>query len=101
MKKLIILSAITISGLIYTSANAQDRYRNNIRSGHENYRDQRSDNRMHNDYVQPRFQSDHRENAYRNDEHFQNGYRETRYKDEQHFSQDNRRDENSNYRMRK
>ena len=99
MKKLIILSAIAMSGLIYTSANAQDRFQNSSRFGHESYRYQHSDNRMHNDYVRPRFWTDHRENGYRNDERFHN-YRENRYRDEQRFYRDNRRDENSNYRMR-
>jgi hypothetical protein len=116
MKKLIILSAIALSGLIYSSANAQERFQNSNRYSHESNKDQRSAYREHNDYVQPGFQNDNRENSYRNEEHFQNvsrenvyrneerfqnAPRENGYRDEQHFSYNNRRDENSNYRMRR
>jgi Ni/Co efflux regulator RcnB len=116
MKKLIILSAIALSGLIYSSANAQERFQNSDRYSHESNKDQRSAYSEHNDYVQLGFQNDHRENGHRNeehlqnvsrennyrdDQHFQNDHRENGYRDEQHFSYNNRSDENSNYRMRR
>jgi Ni/Co efflux regulator RcnB len=70
MKKLIILSAIAISSLIYSSANAQERTQNDNRFRHERYDDQHFENRGHQNYVQPRFQNDHHENWNRGDEHF-------------------------------
>ena len=116
MKKLIILSAIALSGLIYSSADAQERFQSSDRYSHESNKDQRSAYSEHNRYVQPGFQNDYRENSYRNeerlqnvsrennyrdDQRFQSDHHENGYRDEQRFSYNNRRDENSNYRMRR
>jgi hypothetical protein len=68
MKKLIILSAIALSGLVYNSANAQDRFRN----GDQGRNDRRFDDHEHRAYFQPRL--DH----YRNDERFRFDDREHR-----------------------
>jgi len=60
MKKLIILSAIALSSLIYSSANAQERFR-----GGYNGRNERGfDNREHRAYFRPHY------NYYRNEERF-------------------------------
>ena len=57
MKKLIILSAIVLSGLIYNSANAQGRVETGFRNGHDNHMDTRSSYRDTRSYYSERRQS--------------------------------------------
>jgi hypothetical protein len=77
MKKLIILPAIALSTLVFNAANAQEhvQFRN---QGHIGFRDHQIDNRMHHDYVQPRFENNFHEDRARRDEHF---YQERRHDD--------------------
>jgi hypothetical protein len=53
MKKLIILSAIALSGLIFNSANAQGRAEAGFRYSHERYNDHRFEYRGRREFVEP------------------------------------------------
>ncbi len=77
MKKLIILSAIALSGLIFNSANAQDRVGAGFRYGHERYHDRRFEYRVRPEFVEPVpvYHNYYHENPYWGNEHF---YREGR-----------------------
>jgi len=76
MKKLIILSAIALSGLVYNSANAQERFNASIREDRNNDARNRF-GREHREYVKPVYNSYHAPviDRYRVDERSYPGYR--------------------------
>jgi hypothetical protein len=74
MKKLIILPAIVLSTLVYNAANAQERVQ--FQNRDRGFKDHQIENRMHHDYMQPRFENNFHEDRGRRDEHFNQARRQ-------------------------